>query len=126
MLEQKTVIDQIKKDPNGTILIRFGKLRLENDVVTRQEWHRTSIAPGQDMDYILKAVNVHLAQMGESEIATESSRHSQLTPAFLRELVAATHTPEVILKYQDDIKQANALLKPRPTLMRRIISALTP
>jgi hypothetical protein len=126
MLEKKTIIDQIEILRSGHIQIRSGKLVVEDDKIISSQWHRTALDPGTDIDLVLNAVNVHLEQMREARCGEEKTPFSELTPQFLREKVLMIHTPELVQKYRDLRAIADAAMKPPPTLMQKIINALTP
>ena len=68
MIEQKTIIDQIEILRTGHVQIRFGLLLIEDGKEIDCKWHRTSVAPGGNLDAQIAAVNAHLAQMGRAPV----------------------------------------------------------
>lgn len=89
MLERYTTVDQIEITRSGIIQVRFGKQIRETETgeVVSQEWHRTVLEPGADLDVQLAAVNAHLQSLAWAECSDQEL-------ALLRQLVPLVHTPE--------------------------------
>lgn len=56
-------------------------------------WHRITIQPGDDVDYILKCNNAHLESMGNAKIDDDSI-------ANIKKTIKYDHTPLVIEKFK--------------------------
>ena len=52
-------------------------------------WHRITLMPGDDIDYILKCNNAHLESMGHTKIDVDHE-------ANIRAIVKEEHTEEVV------------------------------
>lgn len=60
-MHKQTVVDQIEIVRNGQIQIRMAKEVVDDDgSVLSREWHRSAVAPGEDIDAQMAAVNEHL------------------------------------------------------------------
>jgi hypothetical protein len=101
MIEKKTIIDQIEVTRDGIVQIRFALLVVEDGKEIASSWHRTSVAPGQDLDQAL--VNV------DRDITTRSTLRAApidehlgvgLGKELLRIVVRNVHTPEMAQKYK--------------------------
>jgi len=117
MLTKQTIIDQIEITRTGHIQIRFGVLIMEDDTEIASTWHRTSIAPGGDVDFQLAAVNAHLQAMGRAEIEANGIPR-------LKAIVSFVHDPATIAAHLARM-EANKP-KPPPTLIARIKDFFTP
>ena len=73
MLEVKSVIDQVEMLPNGTVQVRIAKQILNDGVVIKSEWHRTSFDPGVDISAQLNATNAHLVALGYGALSPEDT-----------------------------------------------------
>ena len=58
---KQLIIDRIDPTKNGTLEIKFGKMSSDGDFLG---WHRTSVAPGGDIDAQIAAVNAHMGSEG--------------------------------------------------------------
>lgn len=101
-IQRMTVLDQIECTGAGVVQIRFNKLLLENGVVLASQYHRCSLAPGENVDAVIAVVNAHLEQMGAAKV--EDSEWGRV-----RKVVAAYHTPELIAAYESAAKQRAAV-----------------
>lgn len=61
-MEKRAVVDQIEIARNGTVMIRIAKEIVDGEHVLARTWHRTVIAPGQDVDAQMAEVNRHLTE----------------------------------------------------------------
>ena len=86
-----SVINQREITEDGVIQVRISKRIVDNGEVISSQWHRTSIAPGDDVENTIASVDAHLTQMGYGPVVNWQS---------VRALVASEHTPEVVAKYQ--------------------------
>jgi hypothetical protein len=74
-MRKQTVLDQIEIARDGIIRLRFAKEIVDDDnTVLAREWHRATLAPGQDIEAQIEAVNAQLpamscAPIGASDIA---------------------------------------------------------
>lgn len=100
MLEKKTFVDQITVDEFGTLLIRYKKAIVEDGKVTKYEYHRTSVMPGDSVDAQMDAVDNHLEAMGEARPALSER-------ALPKAIAAIAHTPEKIAARQ--AREANQI-----------------
>jgi hypothetical protein len=94
MIDKRTVIDQIEVTRAGPILIRFAieLYDVDTDVTLSHSWHRTSIAPGDDLDAVIKAVNDDITvRPGLRAAPISGSMLDRLV-----DIVAAAHTPEIV------------------------------
>jgi hypothetical protein len=66
-------------------------------------YHRAAIAPGQNPDDVIAAIEADLAAMGVDSVATWSPASA---------MVAATHTPEVVKEFQAVRAAALAAIAP--------------
>jgi hypothetical protein len=87
MIEKKTTIDQIEIASNGVVQVRMQKQLIEDGKVLAERLHRTSIAPGQNIDGVMAAVNAHLEASGYAPVADYER---------LRQFCAVAHSPEVV------------------------------
>jgi len=78
MLEKQVVVDKIEVVEVGVVQVRTATRIVENGNVISTSYHRTTIAPGQDY-------------------SNEDDR--------VKAICAATHTQEVITKYQELLEQ---------------------
>jgi hypothetical protein len=62
-LARKTYVDQIEITRTGHVQVRMHLSVIDDNKVINQQNHRTSVAPGEDPDEQLRAVNGHLAIM---------------------------------------------------------------
>lgn len=93
MIIKQTILDQAEIRRDGTIQIRFAVQVVEDGVVLGNEWHRTSVAPGQDLAFTMTQVNAHLVSMGRAAVdATELTVVEQILPV--------VQTQEKIAQYQ--------------------------
>jgi hypothetical protein len=67
---KKTVLNNLASDQTGAVLVRFLKQEWDDEVLVRQEYHRTIIAPDTAVSDQIAAVNLHLTAMGEAEVDT--------------------------------------------------------
>ena len=93
MIEKKTLVDQIEITRSGILQIRFGLLIVEDGKELATQWHRTTIAPGVDVDAQIAAVNVHLAQMAQAPCPVEET-------ARVKAIAQVVHTPDVVQKFK--------------------------
>ena len=80
-----TTINTLDTLPNGIIQIRLQK--------SDGGWHRVSIEPGMDVDFVLAQVNAHLKHLDCACVSTESN-------TALKQEIQKVHTPEVIQSFQ--------------------------
>lgn len=78
-IEKTTLVDQITIVENGIVFVRTATRLIEDGVQLSQTFHRTSIAPGQDVSD---------------------------QPANVQAACAAAWTPEVIAAYQATLPKA--------------------
>lgn len=96
MIEQKTIVDQIEIRRDGTIGVRFAILTLKDGAEIASSWHRTSIAPGDDVDAQIAAVNADITT--RQTIMAEPVDETNIP--LLKEVAALVHTPDVVSAYQ--------------------------
>lgn len=84
------VINQREINENGVILVRIAKRIVENGEVISSQWHRCSIAPGENIESVIANVDANLTEMGFGPVASWAA---------VRALVTAEHTSEVIQAY---------------------------
>jgi len=95
---KQLIIDQIEVTQNGTIQIRMHKLSSDGDMIGN---HRTSIAPGGDIDAQIAAVNAHMGSEGYAPIPDADVARVKTT-------AAATWTPENIAPVTAKVVEAIA------------------
>ena len=97
MITKQTILDQAEIRRDGTIQIRFAVQVVEDGVVLGSEWHRTSIAPGQDLTFTMQQVNAHLASMGKAQVLPEEM-------TVVENIIPSVQTADVINQFK--VKQA--------------------
>ncbi len=102
MFEKKTLVDQIEITRDGTIQVRFAVLVLEDGNEIASSWHRTSFAPGADIDAQMEVINAHLTKMGKVPVEA----HLLNT---LKSIVKVVHTPEAVALHKSRQAFAQAL-----------------
>ena len=88
-MEKITTIDQIEIAASGVIHVRFVKQILEGRRVLAQEYHRTDILPGMDVNDKMASVNLHLEAMGYAQVRDYAALASHVALAHTEEVVAA-------------------------------------
>ncbi len=88
-LTKKTFVDQVTVDEDGVVFIRYKKAIMEDGKVISHQYHRTSCAPGDDLENQLDHVDNHLEAMG-------AGRPDLSERDLPRQIVAIAHTPEKI------------------------------
>lgn len=94
-IEKKTVVSQIEVvRPSGGIQIEMRKLIFENGAqIADLGFHRTSFAPGSDINEVKSILNIHLAQLGAGPLVDADwitvKAHADLT-----------WTPEVLAAWE--------------------------
>ena len=96
---KQLIIDQIEVTKNGTIQIRMHKLSSDGDMLGN---HRTSIAPGGDIDAQIAAVNAHMGSEGFAPIPDADVARVKAT-------ASATWTPENIAPVTAQVVEAIAV-----------------
>lgn len=97
-MKKQTVIDQVEIKADGVVQVRFFKQVIDDDgTVLSQDFHRTSIMPGQDVDAQMVAVNNHLVSMKCAPVLDHSQLKAHATLA---------HTPEVVAAFKAKQKAA--------------------
>ena len=66
MLGKRTVLDHVDIHPDGLIFIRFAKQSASGAF---EDWHRTSLSPGDDVDSQMGAVSASLEEMGYGPVS---------------------------------------------------------
>jgi hypothetical protein len=64
MLERTSRLEAIQFAEDGTLLVRIQKRVCLDGEVLKEEWHRTSIPPGDSVDAQMAMVNDHLVKSG--------------------------------------------------------------
>lgn len=95
------VINQIEILNDGTIQIRMSKLSSDGDLIG---YHRTSVAPGGDVDAQFAAVNAHMEQEGFAPVSAEDI-------ARVKAHTAIAQTPEAVAAYKARQESTAALAK---------------
>lgn len=128
---KKTFSHQIEVRRDGVVFVQFAKCRFNPDGTADGEpqWHRTVFEPDTDIDEHMKAVNAHLASMGEAEALpadVETIRaHARLarTPANVKawaaKKAAAIAAAAAEEKAAEDRRKKNADLVSRSLKSRR-------
>ena len=98
-MSRKSVVNQREITENGTIQVRIAKQVVDAGEVLASSWHRCAVAPGQNVDDMISAVDADLTNQGYGPVVDWSG---------VRATVAAEHTPEVIEAYQDAQAAARA------------------
>ena len=91
MLVSRTVLDVLSIRRNSVLEIRFVK-EIVNDVtgvVVSQQYHRTSLQPGDDLNSTIAANSADLLKQGFTAISAPDL-------ARMTEIVTIAHTPAVI------------------------------
>lgn len=71
MLSKQTVVDQIELTRSGNVNVRVALEIVEDDAVIQRQWHRFSIAEGEDIGGTVEAVNASLAEMKAEPISID-------------------------------------------------------
>ena len=95
MIEARTVFSQVEVTEAGVVQVRLLKQLVDGDKILAQEYHRTALDPGQDLDAQMAAVNAHLARMGYPPADAEAVER-------VGRIVAVVHTPERVEKFKAD------------------------
>lgn len=93
-MEKRSTVDQIEVQRNGMIQVRIAKEIVDADGrVVSQDWHRTSLPPGTDIEAHMAAVNAHLTEfvLWPAVSAADVAR--------IGAVAAALWTPETIAAY---------------------------
>jgi hypothetical protein len=93
-MEKRTIVDQIECTASGIIQIRMKKQIIDGDAVAAEQYHRTVLEPGSDLDAQVAAVNAHLKQMGYPNIEAEGVER-------VRRIAEVEHTAKVVQDYRD-------------------------
>lgn len=65
MVTSRTIVSQIEiLRPSGAIQLEMKKQVLNDGVVIAEGFHRTSFAPGTDIDDVKTKISAHLAELG--------------------------------------------------------------
>jgi hypothetical protein len=91
-LTQNTVLDKIEVTRDGTLQIRFGLEVMNGTQLISSAWHRTSVAPGGDVDAQMASVNAHLSQMGQNAATSDHI-------ATIKSYSSVAWTPDVVSAY---------------------------
>jgi hypothetical protein len=110
MIDKRTLIDQIEVTRAGPVLVRFAIELFDTDTgqALASSWHRTSIAPGDDPDAAIAAVNADITVRPSLMAAPVSG--DLVTK--LDNIVNTVHTPAVVKAFQDAQAAALAALSP--------------
>ncbi len=102
-ITKRLTVNQITTSADGTVQIQFGKILDNNGVEISRPPHRTTIAPGADIDAVIADVLTDLATTPAGgyppPVAADIAR--------AKALARTAHTPAVIAKYRAD-QQARA------------------
>jgi len=98
-MPRKAVINQREITENGTIQVRIAKQVVDAGEVIASSWHRCALEPGQNVEYMISAVDADLTKQGYGPVVDWAG---------VRATVAAEHTSEVIKAYQDAQAAARA------------------
>lgn len=106
-MHKQTVIDQIEITRDGSVQIRMAKEVIDDDgSVLSQEWHRTSLPPGGDIDLQMATVNEHLTT-GLNCAPVEASDIARV-----KSYLPIAWTPEVLTRHAAKVEeQAEAIQK---------------
>ena len=82
-LAKQTIIDQITVTENGIVLYREATRIMEDGTKISETYHRSSLAPGQDLTGIPEQVAAHCATAWTPEVisAYEAQLLAQSTPS---------------------------------------------
>jgi hypothetical protein len=69
---QATSVDRIEVLGTGMVQVRLQKQVLKDDVVIASEYHRTTLAPGDDTAMILTTLNVALTAAGSAAVTADA------------------------------------------------------
>lgn len=93
-MQKQTILDQIEIKRDGHIQLRFIKQVVDDDgTVLSEQYHRTVIPPGGDIDAQMAVVNDHLEQMKMARVEA-----SELTA--LKAVAPIVQTAEKIAAYE--------------------------
>ena len=98
-MARQSIVNQREITENGTIQVRIAKQVVDDGEVVASSWHRFVLAPGDDTEAMISAVDADLTNQGYGPVVDWSG---------VRATVAAEHTPEVIQAYQDAQAAAKA------------------
>lgn len=70
-LEMQTILDQIEITQQKFIQLRFTKVIADGAQVYGKEYHRSTIAPGGDVDAQCAAISEHLIEMGYPPVSAQ-------------------------------------------------------
>lgn len=97
VIQQRTVIDKTEIAADGTIFIRFLLQTVKDGDVIAQTHHRTSVAPGADVDAVIAAVNADISTRPTLRAAAvETAGIPQI-----KAIAAVVHTADVVKAYND-------------------------
>jgi hypothetical protein len=102
-IEKKTIIDQIEIARNGTVQVRFALQLLEDGIEISSTWHRSAVAPGVDPQLMLDAVNADI----QARPALRAAPIDTDRVSLLEAVCQLAHTPEVVAKHQQTLKNEN-------------------
>lgn len=64
-MQTRTIVDKIELEPqSGVVGIRMRKQIVNGEKVMSEQYHRTTVAPGADVDTQMALVNAHLVADG--------------------------------------------------------------
>ncbi|MCW5697244.1 MAG: hypothetical protein KIS96_11010 [Bauldia sp.] len=98
MLTKTTHLDAIQFEGTGTLLIRLRKRTSLDGEVLKEDWHRTSIPPGESVEMQMAAVNDHLHSMGFDQLPAEEV-------ATIAAMANVHHTPAVVAAYRARLRR---------------------
>lgn len=93
-MEQRTIVDSCNVTAAGIVEVKMLKQIMNGGQVLHERIHRTAIEPGVDVDFVMAAVNEHLAASGFALVQDYAQ---------LRAICAAAHTPEVVAAFRQHL-----------------------
>lgn len=105
---KKLLVNQITVEANGMVLVQLAKVLEEDGVVLSQEWHRTSIEPGEDVDAHMADIAAHMATPERGRFPTPAAADL----ARVHTLAYAAQTAPVVAAWK--AKQAANAGRPKP------------
>lgn len=98
-MKRITILDRIEFSNDQTLQVRFIKRTLLDEEVLKDEFHRTAIPPGVDVDAQMAMVNAHLARMKFEPVSDDAI-------AAIRSAAAAVHSAAVVEAYIAGMERA--------------------
>lgn len=81
---------------DGVLMLRLKNTTVLDGTVLKEEWHRTSVVPGEDADVRLAEVNTELGTRGFSAVTSRDI-------GLVKSIETEVHTPEVIDAYRQKL-----------------------